>query len=263
MKSIQVLAFDIATSMATTKLAVAWQSSTNKLIAKNPYIWRLPGEKYLVVFEYGSLVFFNFNLEEANSWLNKLKTFAQRAHRKEFTDTFILYIGGKKNSLNANELRVERFLVDTIKLVAIVLSRSVGLEYYEDLIDRNLEKLEESVESLSYNGKFIASRRQLIKQVGLTHAIQHELAYNLALLDDPDVVWARGEEMEKLYKSLSDQYKINNRVQVIERKLSLITRSSQFILECLQDRTSNLLEAAIVFLFVVDIVFILIELFGR
>ncbi len=262
MKSIPVLAFDVATSFDNIKLVTEFQNQV-KLIVKDPLIWKLSGEKYLVVFDYGSVVFFNFNESEARLWLNKLKAFAQRTNRKEFTDSFTLYIGGKKNTLNTNELRVEQFLLDTIKLVAIVLSRSVGLEYYEDLIDRNLEKLEESVDSLSYQGKFISSRRQLIKQVGLAHAIQHELAYNLALLDDPDVVWERGEEMEKLYKVLSDQYKINNRVQVIERKLSLITKSSQFILERLQDRTANLLETAIIFLFVVDIIFILIELFGR
>ncbi len=262
MRSIPVLAYDIVTSFSKDKLVAELQQSA-ELIANDPLIWKLPGEKYLVVFEYGSVVFFNFATNETKIWLNKLKNFAQRPNLSEFTDSFILYIGGKKNSLQVNELRVSQFFLDIIKLVAIVLSRSVSLEYYEDLIDRNLEKLEETVDKLSYTGKFIGSRRSLIKQVGLTHAIQHELAYNLALLDDPDVIWEKGKQMAKLYRELSDQYRINSRVQVIERKLDLINKSSQFILECLQNRTANLLEAAIVFLFIVDIVFILMELFSK
>ena len=66
----------------------------------------------------------------------------------------------------------------------------------------------------------------------------------------------------KLYEHLAAQFSISTRAQVVERKLNIIARSSEFILERLQDRTANLLEWAIIFLFVIDLVFIFLQLRG-
>ena len=258
--TISVLAYDVATSFDLTGLrpaAEAW----GKLLERDPLIIEFEATKYMVVFEYGSVVFFNFSSAEISSWLGQLKVFAHRANRREFVDKFTLYIGDKKKKIaTTEELTVKQFMLDVVKLVAIVLSRSVGLEYYEDLIDRRLAKLEQSVDVLSREGRFIFKRRELVKEVGLALAIQHELAYNLELLEAPDVVWERGEEMQTLYEHLAAQFSIATRAQVVERKLNIIARSSEFIIERLQDRTANFLEWAIIFLFVVDLVFIYMEL---
>ncbi|MFH1866746.1 MAG: RMD1 family protein [Patescibacteria group bacterium] len=260
-KTISVSAYDIATSFDLSKLQTKVKD-LGKLRDHDPIIVELAATKYLVVFDYGSVVFFNFALNEEKQWLARLKQFSIRANRRVFSDNFTLNIGDRKSRVSTNELSVNKFFLDIVKLVAIILSRSVALEYYEDLIDRNLEKLEESVDTLSREGRFIVSRRELIKQVGLANAIQHELAYNLSLLDDPEVVWERGEEMQQLYQHLSSQYAIQRRSQIISRKLEIISNSSKFIIDQLQNRIANVLEAAIVFLFVVDIIFILIDLFG-
>lgn len=47
---------------------------------------------------------------------------------------------------------------------------------------------------------------------------------------------------------------------MIGRKLEIIARSNEFIIERLQDRTANLLEWAIIFLFVIDLALIVMTL---
>ncbi len=256
MRTVAVLAYDVATSFDLTRLrpqAEQW----GKLVERNPLILELEAGRYVVVFPYGSAVFFNCDEPEARAWLERLKPFAARANRREFTDSFTLTIGaGRAPRATTEELSVKQFLLDTVKLVAIVLSRSVGLEYYEDLIDRNLAKLEVSVDRLSREGRLVLGRRALVKQVGLALAIHHELAYNLQLLDEPDVVWERGEEMQQLYEHTAAQFSISKRAQAVERKLDIIARSSEFLIERLQDRTANMLEWGIIALFVIDLVLI-------
>lgn len=257
MRSVSILAFDVATSFDLVALrpqAEKW----GKLYERSPLIVELSEQRFIVAFDYGSVVLFGFTPAEARVWLDKLKVFAVRANRREFIDTFTLYIGGRKGPTTTEEMTVNHFLFDTVKLVAIVLSRSVGLEYYEDLIDRNLAKLESSVQALSQEGRFVVKRRELVKEVGFALAIQHELAYNLQLLDDPDMLWEHGEEMEKLYDHLAKQFSISRRAQALERKLNIIARSSEFIIERLQERTANLLEWGIIALFVVDLVLIFV-----
>ncbi len=256
MRTIPVRAFDVATSFDLTALrpeAEAW----GKVVERSPLILELAGGVYVVVFAYGSLVTFNLELAEARAWLERLKPFSARANRREFSDTFTLYVGGSQRRLaTTEELTVKQFFVDVVKLVATVLSRSVGLEYYEDLIDRNLARLEGSIDKLSREGRLVAKRRELVKEVGLALSIHHELAYNLQLLDEPDLVWERGSEMQQLYQHLAAQFSIVQRSQAVERKLNIIMRSSEFILERLQDRTANLLEWGIILLFVIDLVLI-------
>lgn len=256
MRTIPVLAFDVATSFDLAALrpqAEAW----GKLIERSPVILELENDHYVVVFPYGSAVFFNMHESEAKAWLERLKPYAARANRREFTDSFTLSIGDtRKIHATTEELSVKQFMVDTVKLVAIVLSRSVGLEYYEELIDRTLARLEESVDRLSREGRLVSGRRTLVKQVGLALAIHHELAYNLQLLDDPDIVWERGEEMQQLYDHMSAQFSITKRAQAVERKLDIIARSSEFLIERLQDRTANMLEWGIIALFIIDLVLI-------
>lgn len=258
MRTVPVQAFDVATSFDLAMLrpqAELW----GKLVEHSPLILELPQERYLVVFAYGSAVFFNFTNAEVRGWLDRLKPYATRTNRREYTDTFTLYIGNQKRGLASTEqLTVRQFLLDTVKLVAIVLSRSVGLEYYEELIDRSLARLEESIDVLSREGRLITGRRTLVKQVGLALAIHHELAYNLQLLDDPDVLWDRGQEVQRLYEHLAAQFSIAKRAQAVERKLEIIARSSEFIIERLQERTANLLEWGIIALFVIDLVLIFI-----
>jgi uncharacterized Rmd1/YagE family protein len=62
--------------------------------------------------------------------------------------------------------------------------------------------------------------------------------------------------MQELYQNLSAQFSITPRAAALERKLNIMARSSEFIIERLQDRTANLLEWAIIGLFVIDLVLI-------
>ncbi len=256
LRSISVLAYDVATSFDLAALrpsAEGW----GKVVERSPLVVASRVDKYVVVFAYGSVVFFNFTADEARQWLERLKAYASRTNRREFTDTFTLYVGVRRSAPSTEEATVKTFWLDTVKLVATVLSRSVSLEYYEDLIDRTLGKLEESVDQLSREGRLVLRRRELVKVVGLALAIHHELAYNLQLLDDPDVLWDRGLEMQNLYQEMSAQFSIGPRAAALERKLNIMARSSEFIIERLQDRTANLLEWAIIGLFVIDLALIL------
>ncbi|MFH1111757.1 MAG: RMD1 family protein [Patescibacteria group bacterium] len=258
MRSIQVFAYDIATSF-DLPLIRQQADSWGKVLEKDPLVCQLAEEKYLVIFDYGSVVFFGFSTQEVREQINNLKKYANRANRREFVNSFALHIGNRI-AVSTEEMVVSKFMLDVVKLVAIVLSRSVGLEYYEDLIERNLAKIEEAVDKLSHEGRLVGSRRELVKQVGLALAVNHELAYNLGLLDEPEIVWDRGAEMQKIYQHLTSAFAIQRRAQTVERKLDIIAKSSQFIIDRLQDRTANLLEYGIIFLFVVDLILLLMGL---
>lgn len=255
MRSIPILAYDVATSFNLKPLqvdAAAWGA----VVARDPVIVQFADDRYMAVFDYGSVVFFNFDEGAARLWLGKLTPYASRMGRQEYADNFTLHVGKEDGGPSTEELAVPEFTLDVVKLVAIVLSRSVSLEYFEFLVERSLEQLEDSIEQLARTGRLKDTRKALTMRVGVALNIQHELAYNLGLLDDPDIVWEGGHRMEKLYAHLSQTFDIRERAQAMQRKLDIIAKSSEFIILRLQERTLNWQEYAIIALFIIDIVLI-------
>lgn len=259
MRSIPIVAYDVATSFDLPALATP-AALWGAILSKDPLILHFSDKRYIVVFEYGSVVFFNFTTAEMRDWLTRLQPYAARMNRREFTDNFMLHVGAQEGETSKEELGVTEFNLDIVKLVAIVLSRSVSLEYYEDKLDRSLERLEDAVEQLSRTGKLVGDRQNLSRQVGVALNIQHELAYNLELLDDPDVVWESGRVIEKLYEQLTLTFDIRQRVQVLERKMAIVSKSGEFIIQRLHDRTMVRQEYAIIGLFILDLVLIFWEI---
>jgi uncharacterized Rmd1/YagE family protein len=255
MRSIPILAYDVATSFNLKTLQVT-AAEWGSIVSRDPVIVQFPDDRYMVVFDYGSLVFFNFTEETARHWINKLSDFATRWGREEFTDNFTLHVGKAEGEPSTEEFTVPEFTLDIVKLVAIVLSRSVSLEYFEFLVDRSLGQLEDTIEQLAFTGKITGSRTALTKQVGVGLNIQHELAYNLGLLDDPDILWEGGQRIGKLYTHLAQTFDIRERALALQRKIDIIAKSSEFIILRLQERTLTWQEYAIIALFVIDIILI-------
>lgn len=255
MHSIPILAFDVATNFNLKALQSA-ASKWGEVVARDPVIIAFPDKRYLVIFDYGSLVFFNFDKDAAARWIERLASFSSRMGREVYSDNFTLHVGKADGESSTEELTVPEFTLDIVKLVAVVLSRSVSLEYFEFLVDRSLAQLEDGIEQLAKTGRIRGSRRALTQQVGLSLNIQHELAYNLGILDDPDIVWSSGHHIDKLYIQLSKTFNIPERAQILQHKIDIIAKSSEFIIQRLQERTLTWQEYAIIALFVIDIVLI-------
>lgn len=259
MQTIPVFALDIATSfnLQTLRAAAAGWGEVN---GRDPVIVGLGDSRFMVVFDYGSVVFFNLSEETARHWIARLAPYASRMGRQEYSDSFTLHVGRPEGALSTEESTVPEFTLDVVKLVAVVLSRSVSLEYFEFLVDRSLEQLEDTVFQLARTGRLVGRRRALTQQVGVALNIQHELAYNLGLLDDPDIVWEGGTRIEKMYDHLSQTFDIPGRVLALQRKIDIIAKSSEFIIQRIQDKTLRWQEYAIIALFVIDVALIFLEL---
>lgn len=252
MRSIPILAYDVATSFNLGSLRTA-AADWGSVVSKDPVVIALPEEQYVAIFDYGSIVFFNCDAAATQKWIERLSPFVTRMSRQQYADSFTIHVGKAEGEFSTEELYVPEFSLDVVKLVAIVLSRSVSLEYFEFLVDRSLGQLEDSIEQLAHTGRLVGSRRNLTRQVGFALNIQHELAYSLGLLDDPDVVWGGGKRMYDIYVHLSQVFDIRERAQILQRKIDIITKSSEFIIQRIQERTLTWQEYAIIALFVLDL----------
>ncbi|HTK80846.1 MAG TPA: RMD1 family protein [Bacteroidota bacterium] len=225
-----------------------------KILEASPLLVQLHPEKMAAVFDYGSVVFFNVEPEEARYLMQLLNPFAQRPNKTISEDEFTLNIAHETKVPEGTDVMFIRELNRDIALVVgIVLSRSVSIEFYEKLVAGALAQLEQPIAFLQDTGKIPHSQRELTKRVGFALSVEQELAYTLSAFDDPDVVWDGGKRIEELYANLKRRFDLQDRINIIQQKVSIISRSSTFVISRIEDRRSQILEWIIILLIVLEI----------
>jgi len=67
-------------------------------------------------------------------------------------------------------------------------------------------------------------------------------------------VWDGGKRIEELYTNLKRQFDLDDRIKIIQQKVSIISRSTTFIISRLEARRSQFLEWIIILLILLEIV---------
>lgn len=259
-EKIVVKAYDVASSY-DLKMAreILVKNFGGKILNTNPLLVQVGFHKKIVVADYGSIVFFNHSQAEITEVVDTLRVCAQRPNRRVSEDEFVLNLNAElKMPDGTEEMYIKEFNRDIALVIGVVLCRSVSLEYYESLVSDTFAQFEESVSSLAARGKMQKDERTLTKQVGLAISVEQELAYNLSAFDEPDIVWGGSKRIDELYKSLKREFDLDDRIRAIQQKVSIISRSSTFVISRLEAKRSRMLEWIIILLIAAEIVLMLL-----
>lgn len=261
-EKIIVKAYDVASAYDLLAARKIFEEEFKyKVLETSPLLVQISPQKMVAVFDYGAAVFFNVAPEEKSLILHALKPFAQRPNQTVSEDEFTLNIAHQaKAPEGTDEMFIKEFNRDIALVVGTVLSRSVSVEFYEKLVEDALEQLEHPIASLQSTGKIPHTQRELTKKVGFALAVEQELAYTLSAFDDPDIVWDGGKRIEELYTNLKRQFDLEDRIKIIQQKVSIISRSSTFVISRIEDRRSQILEWIIILLIALEI---LLFVFGK
>ena len=258
-EKIFVKAYDVASVYDIAGIRKLFEDEFRyKILEASPLLVQLHPDKMVAVFDYGSLVFFNVESEEARNLMQLLNPFTQRPNKTISEDEFTLNLANQTKTPEGTDVMYIRELNrDLALVVGIVLSRSVSIEYYEKLVAGALARLEQPIAFLQDSGKIPHGQRELTKRVGFALAVEQELAYTLSAFDDPDVVWDGGKRIEELYSNLKRQFDLEDRINIIQQKVSIISRSSTFVISRIEGRRSQILEWIIILLIVLEILLFL------
>jgi uncharacterized Rmd1/YagE family protein len=146
--------------------------------------------------------------------------------------------------------------------VADILGKSVMLGFYEDHIAQSFDRVEPLAVQLERRGRARQHTRELTSQIGTTLLSLHRMVGRAEVGEKPETLWEY-PELERLYVRLEAEYEIRERQLALERKLEVISRTVQTLLDLLQARRSLRVEWYIVLLIVVEILLTLYELFLR
>ncbi len=80
------------------------------------------------------------------------------------------------------------------------------------------------------------------------------------MVDKPDLLWEH-PGLERFYERLVDEFELRERHVALERKLEMVSRTAQTVLELLQARRSFRLEWYVALLILLEIIISLVQIF--
>ncbi len=216
--------------------------------------------QYLFVFGFGSLVFFNIEDVVKDQLKKELSKFYVNPVRKTIDESYELVEHGSEYSVYSSESIVPKVTFFEIEVVARILAQSVAMENFENIVDELLDNAEKVNKELEKAGKLRIKSKEIIKFIATDQSIVQYIISKLSLLDNPEITWEK-EELGVFYSRLSDMFELRPRFRNLQFKIDFVKDNFEFLLDLLRHHSETRLELIVIWLFVVELVLFLIEIF--
>jgi uncharacterized Rmd1/YagE family protein len=234
---------------------------TAEQLAAQPLTVPVAEQGCAVLYRYGAVVLFDVPPLAEAAFLKQLQPFVIEPVADIETETLDLRVGSdgkeglEKGVLVVRELSLERFHV-----VADVLAKSVALADDEKRISATFDQVEPLAVNLERGGTGTYQARLLTRHIGHILLTQHRMVGRVEVGEKPEILWEK-PDLEVLYVRLEDEYELHERQRALERKLEVIGRTAETVLDLLQARRSLRVEWYIVILIVMELLLSLYEKF--
>lgn len=216
-----------------------------------------------MLFRYGAVVTFNLTADEQSAFLAGLKERVTEPLAKPETEETSVFVSSPEadSIITTSGIGLYDLSLARLKVVAIVLARSVALARYEatmggafDLV----EPLASHIEQETHDWRM----KDLLRHMGSVLLAQHKMVGRVEIQDKPELLWEQ-PELERLYLRLEAEYELRERNAVLERKLAVIARTAETTINLLHNRRSLRVEWYIVILIVIEIVLLSYEMWWK
>lgn len=227
-------------------------------LALSPLTLRVGTQGCVAVFRFGALVAFQTTREEEQAFLEAIaEQIEGRFERVEDEMFEIRVTPDATEGVDASGvLSLKSAPVETLQVVAHVLAKSVVLARHEARIARVFDNIEELAKSLS-QGKIPTRRDTLLRQIGDSLQILAQTVGQAEIAEKPELTWSNSA-LDRLYEHLALEFELRERDVALSRKLQIIGDSAETYLNLIYSRQSIRVEWYIVFLIVIEIVFVAI-----
>ncbi len=222
------------------------------------------GDGTLFAFDFGALVFVNVPRAEVEAILARFGKRLPREPHPPLREDFSIRVDPAREAPGVlfDAIEVPSLTPLGLEAIATVVAQSVTIDYYDEDLQTTLKRVGSIAQEIAQHGQPRGRSRDLVRFVGSAIAAQVEIVSSISLLDKPDFTW-EDEHAERLYDILRHHLEIQERFRALEAKLVTIRESLNQFLEMIATRRALLLESAVVFLILFEIVMGLYELAHR
>jgi uncharacterized Rmd1/YagE family protein len=226
---------------------------SSRIAAQQPAIVPLDEGGIALIFRYGAVVFIDGSNAARELFLRDLTPLIEHRYDRPETEEIKISIGReKREGVEGGTVCVYDASHDRLQIVAAVLAKSVALAQYENDVTAIFDRIEPFAIELERGGRGRRDMKFLLRHVGQALLNEHKMVARVEVSDRPELLWEH-PELEQLYLRLEDEFEIEERAAILDRKLELISRTVETILDLLQKQQSMRVEWYIVVLILVEI----------
>jgi len=221
---------------------------------------------FLVIFRYGSVVFFNVDESKREEildmiWMHCLEPIPRHRFKETFrvstrpsmlTYPLVLLDAAYVRHLDMNE----------VKIISTVMGKSVAIDHYDAEV-RDMLGTFARMNSAVEGGNDLTGeeRRALIRIVARNNAVFIDLIGRLGLLDRSDTAWNL-VQYDNILTGMQNEFELEGRFSDLEFKLNLIQNNAKFFLEMNAEQKSSRSELVIIALIAVECVLMVADMSG-
>lgn len=220
-----------------------------------PLVARVDEGGIVVMFRYGVVVLFNVAPAAERALIERLKPLVTDPFDPSESEETRVTVGpGSEDQADVSgTISLKEITVERLQLIADILAKSLVLAHYETSIAFAFDRIEPLAETLGRSGRAGSEGRVLLRQIGNVLLVQHKMVGRVGTGEKPDLLWDH-PELERLYARLAEEYELRERDRALDRKLDLISRTVETLLDLVQQRSSMRLEWYVVLLIIAEIV---------
>ncbi len=206
-------------------------------------------------FRWGAVVFIGATAEQQAAVVEMLKPRVTNAVARLIEETALIAEGAEQDGVDPDGvIRLRDLTGARLAVVADALAKSAALAHQELLLTEALDRLEPVVTTLRTEGRLSASSRALHRQIGHALAARSRTTARVEAEDKPELLWDH-PALERLHARLADEYELKERSAALDRKLTLISDTTEGVLSLIHGRRTVGLEVAVVVLVGIEVVF--------
>lgn len=214
-----------------------------------------------VLYRYGAVVLFGVDALREALLLTHLKPLIGNPYPSlEVEDVTVRIDQNAREGMRGNTVIINRVDVEHIQIVADVLAKSAVLAQYEAKLTQNIDRIEPLAIELERHGRIGGSAKEFLRHIGSMLLSEHTMVGRVTITEKPEVLWEK-PFLQGLYNRLEDEFEILERHAALERKLNLISRTAETLLDLLNTRHSLRLEWYIIVLIAAEILLTLYQMF--
>lgn len=221
--------------------------------------------KWVYVYNYGSIVFINMEYHEIQDIIKYLKDIDQNlknAFLNNYQDEYKLEIDPTYDFALYNDLMTSNeFMPYYLDIISMILAKSTAFDKIESDTDKLLDSI---VDVISYleKGKFNMSDEQIAKTSAKVLRFKYNTISNLMLLDKPSSAWDN-EDIENFFMQMSDLFDLKDRFQKITHKTQILQDSTDVFASLTHERRGTKLEIMVIILILFELILGLVEFILR
>lgn len=265
MRVVPVHAFGIAATLRPRDVAAHFDWTSTDLeskvrIAKTFVMMHQEGDRYVVIHDFGAIVFFDWPIkEQRDAFLEKLLSMLPPEPHPPLLDDYLVEVReGAEPKVGFDRAVVPVLDAPAVELFALVLAQSVAMDYFEEDVRAAYAKVDGLATQVAETGRIRLDERELNLFTGQVLTVRNDIAMTASLLDAPDVTWEREPE-DRLFRALRAVFEIEDRYRTLEHKIALIQDNLSILVNLFQHRRAHRLEWAIVLMIAFEVVFAIVD----